>query len=168
MDGEYFIPVRFGLKHRTNGEATLYVIMDQQPVESKKIKAEVVKIPETQQNVAPAISRSALKISIEKLAVFVNGKDLLRYLPDDMLRSEQNRNGMASQKQSKSLRTNMIRNTQNVLHKKRTTGSLRSLPNRWEDPNPSTKAQRTAGGLFDDIITHHIPKVNAYGQNQPL
>lgn len=87
--GQYFVPVRFGLKHSTTGEATLYVIVDQQPIESKKIKAEVVKIPETQQNVSPAISHSAFKVSVANLAGFVNGKDLLRYLPDDMLSAEQ-------------------------------------------------------------------------------
>ena len=88
VDGEYFVPVRFGLKHTADGKATLYVIVDQQPVESKKIKAEVVKIPGTQ-NVSPAISRSAFKVSVANLARFVNGKDLLRYLPDNMLSDEQ-------------------------------------------------------------------------------
>lgn len=88
VEGEYFVPVRFGLKHSTTGEATLYVIVDQQPVESKKIKAEVVKTPGTQ-SVSPAISRSAFKISVANLARFVNGKDLLRYLPDNMLSTEQ-------------------------------------------------------------------------------
>lgn len=88
VDGEYFVPVRFGLKHSTTGDVTLYVIVDQQPVEREKIKAEVVKIPGTQ-NVSPAISRSAYKISIANLARFVNGKDLVRYLPDDMLSAEQ-------------------------------------------------------------------------------
>jgi len=88
VDGDYFVPVRFGLKHSTTGEATLYVIVDQQPVESKKIKAEVVKTPD-EQGVRAAISRSAFKISIANLARFVNGKDLLRYLPDNMLSAEQ-------------------------------------------------------------------------------
>ena len=88
IDGKYFVPVRFGLKHSTTGEATLYVIVDQQPVESKKIKAEVVKIPGTQ-SVAPAISRSAFKVNVADLAPFVNGKDLLRYMPDNMLSAEQ-------------------------------------------------------------------------------
>ena len=88
VDGEYFVPVRFGLKHNTTGEATLYVIVDQQPVESKKIKAEVVKIPD-EQGVRAAISRSAFKVSVANLTRFVNGKDLLRYLPDNMLSTEQ-------------------------------------------------------------------------------
>ena len=88
VDGEYFVPVRFGLKHSTTGEATLYVIVDQQPVESKKIKAEVVKIPD-EQGVRAAISRSAFKVSVANLARFVNGKDLLRYLPDNMLNDGQ-------------------------------------------------------------------------------
>lgn len=66
IDGEYIVPVRFGLKHGKMGETTLYVLIDQE-----KIKAEVIKK-------APSIIK--LKPS---------SKDLLRYLPDDMLSASQ-------------------------------------------------------------------------------
>ena len=36
-------------------------------------------------------SRSAYMISLADIVPFVNGKDLLRYLPDDMLDAEQKR-----------------------------------------------------------------------------
>lgn len=83
MDGEYFVPVRFGLKRIKGGEVVLYVVVDQQ-----KIKAEVLKTT-TQQNDGSAVSRSAFTYNIPQLISLVNSKDLLRYLPDDMLSSEQ-------------------------------------------------------------------------------
>ncbi len=82
VDGEYFVPVRFGLKHIRGGEVTLYVVIDQQ-----KIKAEVLK-PITQTSGSTG-SRSAYSISIAQIISFVNSKDLLRYLPDDMLTKTQ-------------------------------------------------------------------------------
>lgn len=36
VDGDSFVPVRFGLKHRRNGEAILYVIVDQQKIDIEK------------------------------------------------------------------------------------------------------------------------------------
>ena len=82
VDGDYFVPVRFGLKHIRGGEVTLYVVIDQQ-----KIKAEVLK-PITQTSGSTG-SRSAYNINIAQIVPFVNSKDLLRYLPDDMLTSDQ-------------------------------------------------------------------------------
>ena len=41
------------------------------------------------QNDRPKTSRSAYTISIASAIPFVNGKDLLRYLPDDMLNNRQ-------------------------------------------------------------------------------
>ena len=74
VNGEYFVPVRFGLKHIRGGEVTLYVVIDQQ-----KIKAEVLK-PITQTSGSTG-SRSAYNINIAQIIPFVNSKDLLRYLP---------------------------------------------------------------------------------------
>ena len=84
VEGEYFVPVRFGLKHRRNGDVILYVIVDQQKIPVNKTKAEVVKIAGTQK-VQPEISHSAFKIRISDVVPFVNSGDLLRYLPDNML-----------------------------------------------------------------------------------
>ena len=88
VEGEYFVPVRFGLKHRRNGEVILYVIVDQQKIPVNKTKAEVVKIAGTQK-VQPEISRSAFRIRIPDVVPFVNSGDLLRYLPDNMLSEDQ-------------------------------------------------------------------------------
>ena len=83
IDGGDFVPVRFGLKRIKGGEVVLYVVVDQQ-----KIKAEVLKTT-TQQNDGSAISHSAFTYNIPQVVSLVNSKDLLRYLPDDMLSAEQ-------------------------------------------------------------------------------
>lgn len=88
VDGKYFVPIRFGLKHSEAGKATLYVIVSQQKIEREKIKAEIVKTSRSQ-NVKANISPSAYAGSIPQIIPFVNSKDLLRYLPDDMLTEEQ-------------------------------------------------------------------------------
>ena len=88
VDGKHFVPIRFGLKHSEAGKATLYVIVSQQKIEMEKIKAEIVKTSRSQ-NVKANISPSAFAYSIPQIIPFVNSKDLLRYLPDDMLTEEQ-------------------------------------------------------------------------------
>ena len=88
VDGDYFVPVRFGLKHQKSGSATLYLIVDQQKIEMEKVKAEVTKTP-AHTKVRPNASRSAFHISLPSIIPFVNSKDLLRYIPDDMLNANQ-------------------------------------------------------------------------------
>ncbi len=83
IDGEYFVPVRFGLKHIKGGETVLYVVVDQQ-----KIKAEVLKTI-TQKSIGSTASRSAYVYNLSQVTTFVNSKDILRYLPDDMLSDSQ-------------------------------------------------------------------------------
>ena len=83
VDGDYFVPVRFGLKHIKGGKTVLYVMIDQQ-----KIKAELLKTT-TQQDAGSAVSRSAFTYNLPQIVSLVNSKDLLRYLPDGMLSSEQ-------------------------------------------------------------------------------
>ncbi|MDY4490597.1 MAG: hypothetical protein SPE19_08755 [Candidatus Faecousia sp.] len=84
IDGDSFVPVRFGLKHRRNGEAILYVIVDQQKIDVDKIKAEVVKIT-GQNKLGQETSRSAFKFSLADFVLFVNGGDLLRCILYDQL-----------------------------------------------------------------------------------
>ena len=88
VDGGYLVPVRFGLKHQISGSATLYLIVDQQKIDIKKVKAEVTKTP-AHTEVRPNASRSAFDISLASIIRFVNSKDLLRYLPDDLLSDNQ-------------------------------------------------------------------------------
>ncbi len=90
-EGEYFVPVRFGLKHSKTGNATLYVVVNQNKIaisdiEQKK-ETEVVKTAgpnETNQTASRSVN-----YSISQIVPFVKNKDLLRYLPDNMLDAEQ-------------------------------------------------------------------------------
>lgn len=70
IDGEYIVPVRFGLKHGKMGETTLYVLIDQE-----KIKAEVIKKAPSIIKLKPSSSRSAYVYSIAQIIPFVNSKD---------------------------------------------------------------------------------------------
>ena len=88
VDGGFFVPVRFGLRHSVHGKATLYLIVDQEKIDVKKIKAEVAKATEMQ-NANAYTSRSAFNISLASITPFVNSKDILRYFPDDMLTNAQ-------------------------------------------------------------------------------
>ena len=63
----------------------LDVIVDQNPIPVKKIKAEVVNTPRAHA-VQERVSRSASEFSIDSIVRFVNGKDLLRYLPEESLK----------------------------------------------------------------------------------
>ncbi len=88
IDGEYFIPVRFGLKHIKGGSPVLYVVVDQNAIEKNKIETEVVKTT-TLKNDGSAVSRSISKLKLSQIIPFVKSEDVLRYLPDDMLSQEQ-------------------------------------------------------------------------------
>ncbi len=91
VDGDCFIPVRFGLKHSTTGKATLYVVVDQNKIllESlDKIKTtEVVNVAGSQK--APQNTSRSVEYKISQIIPFVKSKDLLRYIPDNMLNEEQ-------------------------------------------------------------------------------
>ncbi len=88
VDGDVFVPVRFGIRHSKSSKPVLYVVIDQEGIEIKKIKAEV-KNKVSSSNEEAAVPRSAFKISISQIIHSVNNKDVLRYLPDNMLDSEQ-------------------------------------------------------------------------------
>jgi len=88
VEDKKFIPILFGLKHSVTGKATLYLIVDQEGIDIKKTKAEVTKTTGVQ-TARSKVSRSAFNISIASVVPFVNGKDLLRYLPDGMLNVQQ-------------------------------------------------------------------------------
>lgn len=90
FEGDFFVPIRFGLKHSKTGDATLYVIVDQNKIDAKKIKAEVAKTPGAQ-DVRSEVSRSAFEVNLAQIVPFVNSKDLLRYIPDGMLNDSQKR-----------------------------------------------------------------------------
>ena len=91
IDGEDFVPVRFGLKHSVSGKTTLYVVVDQNKIKANllkgKTKTEVLKATDPHK-VGSSASRS-VDYDIPQILQFVNSKDLLRYIPDDMLNAEQ-------------------------------------------------------------------------------
>ena len=90
IDGEDFVPVRFGLKHSMSGSTTLYVVVDQNKIGKTLLdnkKTEVVKAT-APHKVATSASRSVV-YNISQIIPFVNSKDVLRYIPDDMLSAEQ-------------------------------------------------------------------------------
>ncbi|MBR2987314.1 MAG: hypothetical protein IKC63_04785 [Clostridia bacterium] len=91
VDGDSLVPVRFGLKHSVTGKATLYVVVDQNAISRKEIEEN--KKTEVLTTTAPlkADSSAARSViySISQIIPFVNSKDVLRYIPDDMLSEEQ-------------------------------------------------------------------------------
>ena len=82
IDGDYFVPIRFGIKENNQSENKLYVMVGQ-----NKIDLRVLKLP-AQINERNN-SRLKSTISIPEIFKNVNSKDLLRYIPDDMINAEQ-------------------------------------------------------------------------------
>ena len=77
------------MKHQKNGNVVLYVVIDSNKFPVNKIKTEVVNAAAPHKNVEDAAPRSVLNFSIKDIVSLVNSKDLLRYLPDNMLNAEQ-------------------------------------------------------------------------------
>ncbi len=84
IDGDSFVPVRFGVKELNDGSCVLYVVICQE-----KIKTEVFGIQAKTKSVSH--TPHSVNISIAQIAENVNtqNKDLLRYLPDGLLNNEQ-------------------------------------------------------------------------------
>jgi hypothetical protein len=92
VDGEYFVPVRFGLKHSSTGKATLYVVVDQNKISADNLMK--IKNDQGRQDASPDLTESnnlhrLVTYSIADIVPFVNSKDVLRYLSDDMLNEKQ-------------------------------------------------------------------------------
>ena len=91
VDGEYFIPVRFGLKHSNYDGTTLYVVVDQNKIPTKLLdttkKTKVVK--ETIPQKTEKQTSRLVKYNVSQIIKYVKSKDLLRYIPDNMLSKEQ-------------------------------------------------------------------------------
>lgn len=82
IDGEYFTPVRIGLKHSKQGRNTLYVMIDQNKIKTKLLDS----IAFHDERPIPS---GLVEYSVSQVIPFVNNKDLLRYLPDAMLNESQ-------------------------------------------------------------------------------
>lgn len=91
VDSSDFVPVRFGLKHGQTGKTTLYVVVDQNKIplslleEKNKTKVAKTTAPLDMESSASRL----VKYSIAQVVPFVNSRDVLRYIPDDMLTIEQ-------------------------------------------------------------------------------
>ena len=72
-DGEYLIPIRFGVKSLTTGKNFLYIVFGNEKIN----KAKVV-MPGRQRKTAGPSTHSASIIKIARLASKVNTKDILR------------------------------------------------------------------------------------------
>ncbi len=89
VNGNEFIPIRFGLKHSRTGTTTLYVVVDQNAIDISNL-TEIKE--DTGRQAAPPDSPSGanelhrrVTYSIAQIIEFVNSEDLLRYVPDQML-----------------------------------------------------------------------------------
>ena len=94
VDGDSLVPVRFGLKHSRTGTTTLYVVVDQNKVALEKLgktKKDRGLQDASSTKAESSNLRRSVAYSISQIVSFVNSKDLLRYLPDDMLDSAQKR-----------------------------------------------------------------------------
>ena len=92
IDGKDLVPVRFGLKHSRTGKTTLYVLIDQNKISLDKLGK--IKNDRGLQDASSDLTKSnslprSVDYSISQILSLVNTKDLLRYIPDDFLNSEQ-------------------------------------------------------------------------------
>ena len=92
IDGNDLVPVRFGLKHSRTGKTTLYVLIDQNKISLDKLGK--IKNDRGLQDASSDLTKSnslprSVDYSIPQILSLVNTKDLLRYIPDDFLNSEQ-------------------------------------------------------------------------------
>lgn len=94
IEGDYVIPIRFGLKHSKTGASTLYIVIDQNKIvadQLTKIKKDIGHQAATPELSGESKSSLYVTYSLSQIAKFVNSKDLLRYLPDQMLNEEQHK-----------------------------------------------------------------------------
>ena len=84
IDGDDFVPIRFGIKAGKTGEHTLYVVIG-----DKRIKKSEVFTTIAPQKDGATVARSDFNISIARLAEKVNNKKILQYLPDGLLSEQQ-------------------------------------------------------------------------------
>ena len=92
VDGEYLVPIRFGLKHSKLGTTTLYVVIDQNRIllnSFDNTKNDTGHQDATPRNEGTSSLRRRVNYSISRIVSFVNSKDLLRYIPDNMLDDSQ-------------------------------------------------------------------------------
>lgn len=85
IKNDLLIPIRFGIKMSSNS-ANLYVVINEQGIKKEKVDINDVQV---QHKAGADTSTSTFNGSISKIFSLVNNKDLLRYLPDNMLDNSQ-------------------------------------------------------------------------------
>ena len=87
IDGNDFVPVRFGLKYNRTGNVVLYVVVDQNKIPLSSLTATKNDRGRQSASLANADSGNSRSVtySIAQIIKFVNSEDLLRYIPDEML-----------------------------------------------------------------------------------
>lgn len=82
VDGDSFVPIRFGVKQSVDGNNYLYVVIDNEAIK----KAEVMR-RHTYDNHRPDTDYSAT-FNVSDILSKVNSKEILKYVPDEFLDEE--------------------------------------------------------------------------------
>ena len=85
IDGDYFVPVRFGIKAARGGRNALYVIIDDERIK----KSEVITPGSASSTKQRPGARSDSAIILSQVAKKVKNGDIVKYFPDAMLTDEQ-------------------------------------------------------------------------------
>ena len=94
IDGQEIVPIRFGLKHSRKATTTLYVVVNQNKISLEKLGQK--NSDRGLQDASPDLTgvdslHRSVTYSIADIIPFVKSKDLLRYLPNEMLSDEQHK-----------------------------------------------------------------------------
>jgi len=79
IDGDSFVPIRFGIKQSVSGKNFLYVVIDNEAIKKADVTAEPLS---EKQSTTPTESAN---ISIAKVLAKVNSPDIVKYVPDEFL-----------------------------------------------------------------------------------
>ncbi len=101
IDGDYFVPIRFGLKELKDGNTILHVVVSQEKIKTEVMGTEYMK------NFRGHPASRSVNFTVSQIIPFVNTADLLRYIPDGLLTESQ-----------KKLKYNEIANTIHYTNQK--------------------------------------------------
>ena len=79
VDGDSFVPIRFGIKQSVSGKNYLYVVIDNEAIKKADVTAEPLS---EKQSTTPTESAN---ISIAKVLAKVNSPDIVKYVPNEFL-----------------------------------------------------------------------------------
>lgn len=82
VEGDNFVPIRFGVKQNVSGKNYIYVVIDSEKIKTADVTAG------TQSNKGRATPTESANINVAKLLAKVNSPDILKYVPDEFLDEE--------------------------------------------------------------------------------